>query len=343
MNKSYLLSLFYFFIFIITSNGLSSKESSFSYGDYFYEQLKKYGETQDDMDLLFSEYCYINFYVDPICHDEVDEPDKEDSESVELNNNDTISQTFYTTANVNLRQKPNINSPVLILIYKHEPIDVFQVSDQDNDWLLANYKNQQGYVNVNYVSKDKPTKVKIVQNDTSNEEKINTITDSLDSDWSEFINKETNRCIESYDPITSYNLKKSNDDYCACYPEKIKEITTSEDMDYYEQNEEFSDDFISRMDEVKVDCAKKAEYYFDVTDELREVIKDDIQKCETTFDSELPFSRDQHNKWCKCFYNKWDSLVTKDDTDYFKKHDKPSDSFIKKEDELGTFCFSQLS
>ena len=46
---------------------------------------------------------------------------------------------------------------------------------------------------------------------------------------------------------------------------------------------------------------------------------------------------------CTCYENKWNSIVTKEDTSYFEKYNKPSDSFIKKEDSLIEFCISELS
>ena len=250
---------------------------------------------------------------------------------------------YYTSANVNLREKPNISSDVLILILKNEPIKVYQVSNESNDWFLAEYNNLIGYVSADYIIKDKPSTKQITKNNIDKDNNNQSSEDDLD--WDDYIVSETKECKASYDPINSINLRDNHNEYCSCYPKEIAKITTNEDIKYIEKNDEASETYIKKIDEVKFDCAVEFHYYFDfeVTENLQKSINEDIKDCQSAYTDDAPLSRNKFNNMCICYEKKWDSIVTKEDTEYFKKYDKPSESFKEKEENLIEFCISELS
>ena len=302
----------------------------------YLKKLKEYERSQKEIDLIFSEYCY--FHNDSICFEDIEEESENEAEIV-TNNDGTI---YYTSANVNLREKPNINSVVLILVLRNEPITIYQVSSENNNWFLAEYDSVVGYVSADYVSKDKPATKQITKNVINKNENKNSSENEID--WSEYIEKEIKECKEAYDPINSINLRENHNDYCSCYPEPITEVTTSEDIKYIQENDEGSDEFVEKVGEIKSNCAIKTNYYFeeDDTEEMKELTNKNIKECKSNYSSDSSLSKKDYYNYCTCFEKKWLSIFTDEDFDYFQKNEDLSDNFLEKQKDLQTFCLSEL-
>ena len=155
------------------------------YDQFYLDKLKKYEESQQDLDLIFAEYCYFN--ADPICEeDEINQ--KKEVDTSEIN-----AQIYFTTTNVNLREKPNTKSKVLYVINKNETVKVYEVSNENPNWFLVEYQNFQGFIFSDYLSKEKQI-VSVKNNEENN-------SDSYDLDqvnWSELTNEVFNICSNEY-------------------------------------------------------------------------------------------------------------------------------------------------
>lgn len=305
----------------------------------YLKKLKEFEKSQVEIDLIFSEYCY--FHNDPICFEQIESLEQEDDESTEIaKNNEGV--TFYTSANVNLREKPSVKSSVLFLILKNEPIIVYQVSNENSNWFLAEYNSIIGYVSADYVSKDKPSTKQITKNIINKNENKNSSENEID--WSEYIEKEIKECKGTYDPINSINLRDNHNDYCSCYPEPITEVTTNEDIKYIQENDVASEEYVKKVQEVESNCAVKTNYYFeeDDTEEMKELTNKNIKECKSNYSSDSSLSKKDYYNYCSCFEKKWLSIFTDEDFDYFQKNEDLSDSFLEKQKNLQTFCLSEL-
>jgi hypothetical protein len=338
MNKYFSFSNFYiasFFLFLFLPNLLQSKESSFSYGDYFYEQLEKHTNNQDDIDFLFSEYCFINFYVDPICKDDEEELTKNsdiDKDEIIISSSNK-GEIFYTTANVNLRKKPTINSEVLKLILKDESIKIFEVVENDDNWFLAEYENLKGYVHSKYISKEKvigSTKGKIPQQKNKSSSNVKNNDDEL------------KKCLDLYSGIDSHNTREIHNQFCTCSVDDIQTNTTLEDKEYYEEFGEESEEYLKKIDEIIVDCAINNDFIFEANDENKKFIDEQTLICKNEYDDEGSLNKNDFNYWCECYHNKLLFIITDEDFEFFEKNDEWSDIFYKKEDSLSKACFSEL-
>lgn len=332
-----LKSLIIFFLLFFISPLMANKNSNSD--NLYIKKLKEFEKSQIEIDLIFAEYCH--FHDDPICFEEIDISQQEDNDTKEITkNNEGI--TFYTSANVNLREKPTTNSTVLVLILKNEPIIVYEVANENSNWFLAEYDSVVGYVSADYVSKDKPSTKQITKNVINKNENKNSNENEID--WSEYIEKEIKECKEAYDPINSINLRENHNDYCSCYPEPITEVTTSEDIKYIQENDEGSDEFVEKVGEIKSNCAIKTNFYFeeDDTEEMKELTNKNIKECKSNYAKDSSLSRNEHNNFCTCYEKKWLSIVSDEDIEYHEQNNEPSDIFLEKEEELAMFCISEL-
>ena len=60
------------------------------YDQFILDKLKEYEDSQTDIDLLLSEYCWINFYEDDICKD-----DENKTVQKEIDTSEIEPQIYY--------------------------------------------------------------------------------------------------------------------------------------------------------------------------------------------------------------------------------------------------------
>ena len=228
------------------------------------------------------------------------------------------------------------------MISKFEPITVYEVSSQNSDWFIAEYNNIQGYIYADLVTKEKLIS-KNEDNKKSNEwitkkddeEEENDITDTEN-----LIENIIENCNDEYSAKNSLNSKNTHNQYCSCFANGVIDIITEEDLEYYKENEKYSDKYINKENKLMNNCAEDTGFKFELSDE--EWITEQIQKCKNTYEIGDTLSKSQHNEWCKCYHSQWLDLVTDEDSKYFEEYGEVSTDFQNKEDELGLMCFKEI-
>ncbi len=86
--------------------------------------------------------------------------DFNDTTTIETTTNPFISseKTIYTTADLNLREKPSLDSNVLTVIGAYQKLKTIETSD---DWYYVSYEDKKGYVSSKYVNELDDTYVEV--------------------------------------------------------------------------------------------------------------------------------------------------------------------------------------
>ena len=300
----------------------------------YLKKLNEYEKSQKEIDLIFAEYCY--FHTDPICFEEVDNVNEINEKKIDTS--ELNAQIYYTTTNVNLREEPNTKSKVLSVINKNETVKVYEVSNINPDWFLVKYNNFQGYIYSKYLSKEKQI-VSVENNEENN-------LDSYDLDqvnWSELTNEIFNMCSNEYLGIDSYNTKERHDDYCTCYANSFKDIHTEEDILYFLDNDDYSEEFYKKADQLENNCSEKHNFIFDDTydDETKDVIQDQIKVCKSDYEENSIISKFDFYDWCKCYHNKSFVIFLEDVLDN-PDAESISKTTEKKLEKLENSCLSEI-
>ena len=301
------------------------------YDQFILDKLKEYEDSQTDIDLLLSEYCWINFYEDDICKD-----DENKSVQKEIDTSEIEPQIYYTTTNVNLRKDPNTNSKVLSVIQKHEVVKVYEVSSENTDWFLVQYQNLQGYIYSDYLSKEKQTvSNNIVEDSENNEFNLNEI------DWQPIIDEALNLCMDDYLGIDSFNRLETHENYCACYSKGFKDIHTVNDIIYLDENDDYSEQFYTKENEMAEGCADKFNFVFEYNNETKEAIKDQIKICKSDYKDNSVISKFDYYDWCKCYHNK-SFIIYIEDVVENPDAESISKTTEKKLENLENSCLSEI-
>ena len=300
----------------------------------YLKKLNEYEKSQKEIDLIFAEYCY--FHTDPICFEEVDNVNEINEKKIDTS--ELNAQIYYTTTNVNLREEPNTKSKVLSVINKNETVKVYEVSNINPDWFLVKYDNFQGYIYSEYLSKEKQI-VSVENNEENN-------LDSYDLDqvnWSELTNEIFNMCSNEYLGIDSYNTKERHDDYCTCYANSFKDIHTEEDILYFLDNDDYSEEFYKKAYQLEDKCSEKHNFIFDDTydDETKDVIQDQIKVCKSDYEDNSIISKFDFYDWCKCYHNKSFVIFLEDVLDN-PDAESISKTTEKKLEKLENSCLSEI-
>ena len=305
----------------------------------YLKKLKEFEQSQKEIDLIFAEYCY--FHTDPICYEEVEQNIENNDQEITPDDEIIISSSnqgeiFYTTANVNLREKPSTKSQVIKLIAKDEPIKIYMIASENQDWFYAEYDNLRGYVYSKFISKEKmitSKKGKIPKKD-----KINNQSNNQNN-----LETEKRNCYDLYSGIESNNTKDAHDQFCNCSIDDMVKVTTQQDIDYIDKYGEESEEYIDKIDEVIYNCADKINYIIEPHDDDQKFIDEQILSCKQDYNSQSALNKNDYNNWCTCYHNKLLYLITKEDTDYYEKYNEWGQEFINKENDLADACISLLN
>ena len=299
------------------------------YNQFYLDKLKNYEESQQDLDLIFAEYCYFN-NNDSICYED------EINQEKEIDTSDINAQIYYTTTNVNLRYKPDINSEVLSVINKNETVKVYEVSNENSNWFLVKYNNLQGYIYSDYLSKDQQV-VSVDNTKKNNEYDIDQV------DWKELTKEVLKICINDYLGIDSYNTKERHNNYCNCYSNGFKDLHTEDDILYFLDNDDYSQEFYEKTYLLEDKCGEEFNFIFDFSydDETKEAIQDQIKICKNDYEENSVISKYDYYDWCKCYHNKSFILFLEDVVDN-PDADKISNETKGKLEALENSCLSEI-
>ncbi|MDP7194839.1 MAG: SH3 domain-containing protein, partial [SAR202 cluster bacterium] len=142
------------FFFILTTSICSAEETSLKMDEFLLDKIKSLEKLQEDVDLLFAEYCHFNNYEDSRCREgENTSGDQNDGNDTENYEN---GETYYTIKNANLRSEPKIATNILITVPKGESVQAYARSKDDHEWYKVKYDSTPGYMHESLLSKNKP-------------------------------------------------------------------------------------------------------------------------------------------------------------------------------------------
>ena len=320
-------------LLVLNTNTLLGNEND-TQENLYLKKLNEYEKSQKEIDLIFAEYCY--FHTDPICFEEVDNVNEINEKKIDTS--ELNAQIYYTTTNVNLREEPNTKSNVLSVINKNETVKVYEVSNINPDWFLVKYDNFQGYIYSEYLSKEK----QIVSVENNEENNLDSY-DLNQVNWSELTNEVFNICSNEYLGIDSYNTKERHNNYCTCYANSFKDIHTEQDILFFLDNDDYSEEFYKKAYQLEDKCSEKHNFIFDDTydDETKDVIQDQIKVCKSDYEDNSIISKFDFYDWCKCYHNKSFVIFLEDVLDN-PDAESISKTTEKKLEKLENSCLSEI-
>ena len=320
-------------LFALNTSTLLGNEND-TQENLYLKKLNEYEKSQKEIDLIFAEYCY--FHTDPICFEEVDNVNEINEKKIDTS--ELNAQIYYTTTNVNLREEPNTKSKVLSVINKNETVKVYEVSNINPDWFLVKYDNFQGYIYSEYLSKEK----QIVSVENNEENNLDSY-DLNQVNWSELTNEVFNICSNEYLGIDSYNTKERHNNYCTCYANSFKDIHTEQDILFFLDNDDYSEEFYKKAYQLEDKCSEKYNFIFDDTydDETKDVIQDQIKVCKSDYEDNSIISKLDYYDWCKCYHNK-SFIIFIEDVIENPDGESISKNTEKKLEKLENSCLSEI-
>ena len=332
IKKNLFIFSLIFFLLILFNNVFARSNNQDI--NLYLKKLEQFEKSQKEIDLIFSEYCH--FHRDPICYEEADNGNQNNKKQIDTS--EINAQIYFTTSNVNLREKPNTKSKVLSVINKNETVKVYEVSNENPNWFLVEYQNFQGFIFSDYLSKEK----QIVS--VENNEKNNLDSYNLDQvNWSELTNEVFNICSNEYLGIDSYNTKERHNNYCTCYANSFKDIHTEQDILFFLDNDDYSEEFYKKAYQLEDKCSEKHNFIFDDTydDETKDVIQDQIKVCKSDYEDNSIISKFDFYDWCKCYHNKSFVIFLEDVLDN-PDAESISKTTEKKLEKLENSCLSEI-
>jgi len=326
----FLILVFFSSIQIQNTFARGGNSEDAKYDQFYLDKLKDFEESQIDLDLIFAEYCYFN-RNDPKCYEDKNESNDSQNEDTALLEQ---SEIFYTTVNVNLREKPNTNSKVITVILKNEPVEVYKVSDQNSNWFYIKYNNEVGFVYGDYLSKEKSIAKQILP--SVNEEDVN-----LDA-INELKIEMSNMCNDNFILISSYNTRKTHQDYCSCYTNKLISNLDENEILYLVENEEFTGKFYEEAEKMQNICMNENNFVDNLFSDEEDWINENIDICFDDYDSDSVVSFNDYKKTCQCYYNKRLFIINDADQEYFEKYNELSANEEKNTEELMNECMSGI-
>lgn len=319
-----------FFILILFNNVFARSNNQDI--NLYLKKLEQFEKSQKEIDLIFSEYCY--FHNDPICYEKTDNDNQNNTKQIDTS--EINAQIYFTTTNVNLREKPNTKSKVLSVINKNETVKVYEVSNENPNWFLVEYQNFQGFIFSDYLSKEKQiVSNNILEDSENNDFNLNEI------DWQPILDEALNLCMDDYLGVDSFNRLETHENYCACYSKGFKDIHTVNDIIYLDENDNYSDQFYTKENEMAESCADKFNFVFEYNDETKEAIKDQIKICKSDYKDNSVISKLDYYDWCKCYHNK-SFIIYIEDVVENPDAESISKTTEKKLEKLENSCLSEI-
>ena len=323
------------FFFILTTSICSAEETSLKMDEFLLDKIKSLEKLQEDVDLLFAEYCHFNNYEDSRCREgENTSGDQNDGNDTENYEN---GETYYTIKNANLRSEPKIATNILITVPKGESVQAYARSKDDHEWYKVKYDSTPGYMHESLLSKNKPL---IQPKEEIPSEDIEKFEDITQSD----IKKEIEECTNNYETVWEEEYGVTKNDYnqkCACYWNGVKELITEEEEDYFNENKKFSEKLDKKLEVRWDNCDEKMFEIIDKRDE-KEFLKERIKACKDDFDIDLNITWKENAKWCECYWENFVDNYNEREAEYFDKNEDFSDSFKNKLKKIDESCFHKV-
>ena len=116
---------------------------------------------------------------------------------------------------------------------------------------------------------------------------------------------------------------------------------TVNDIIYLDENDDYSEQFYTKENEMAEGCADKFNFVFEYNDETKEAIKDQIKICKTDYKDNSVISKLDYYDWCKCYHNK-SFIIYIEDVVENPDSDSISKTTEKKLEKLENSCLSEI-
>ena len=294
---------------------------------------------QEDLDLLFAEYCYFNTdercfedtskKTKPVPKPEPQDKDEEESEEEQLSWNEIKTELIEVMHEICLEEY-DVKSDFSKQEYKGWcSCYIGYMSDHITE-------KEHKYFNENKKFTDQFEKKLDNQVQVCNE--LTTMKDKVS-----FKKTAMEVCEDEYSSESGYTREEYNN-YCGCFVDFYITNLNEEEITRYYHDGDYSKRFENKLNDRAQYCEEKI-----VKQSEENTLEKEIKECRGNYHSDMDLNRYEYNKWCGCYWKNIDLFfknnVDEKEWEYLDRNDKFSDEFNKilekEKDDIGYYCFKK--